>query len=180
MIQQFRTLLLLTAVCMLGSGCANLGATTPSVPQSVKGEHEELHAGLTRAINAGGETADAARRLERVLHPHFLKEEQYALPPLSLLPGLANGTVGADSPRAKAAIEMSDRLRAEYPQMLKEHAEVGAALERLIAAAGRENKPEVAEWARRLMAHARNEEEVLYPAAMLVGDYLKLKARLPE
>ena len=180
MIQPFAILLLLAAVFMLGSGCANLDATTPSVPKSVKAEHEDLHVGLANAMKTGGDTAKAARQLEQVLHPHFLKEEQYALPPLSLLPGLANGTVGADSPRAKAAIEMSDRLRAEYPQMLKEHGEVGAALERLIAAAGRENKPEVAEWARRLMAHAKNEEEVLYPAAMLVGEYLKLKARLPD
>jgi hypothetical protein len=180
MIQQFPILLVLTTVFLLSSGCANLGATTPSVPKSVKAEHEELHVGLANATKAGGETADAARQLEQVLHPHFLKEEQYALPPLGLLPRLASGQVSADSPEAKAAVEMADKLRAEYPQMLKEHGEVGAALQRLIAAAGRENKPEVAEWARRLMAHAKNEEEVLYPAAMLVGEYLKLKARLPD
>ena len=177
MFQLFGHLLLLMAALMLASGCA---AAAPSVPSSVKSEHGELHEGLARALNSGGETAEAARQLEHVLHPHFLKEEEYALPPLSLLPRLAQDQVDADSPEAKAAVEMADRLREQYPQMLQEHAQVASALRRLVAAAGRENKPEIAEWARRLMAHAKSEEEVLYPAAMLVGDYLKLKKKFHQ
>jgi len=51
-----------------------------------------------------------------------------------------------------------------------------AALEKLVAAARQEGKPEYALFADKLMLHAQNEEEVLYPAAILVGEYLKLRS----
>jgi hypothetical protein len=35
--------------------------------------------------------------------------------------------------------------------------------------------PEHARFAEKLMFHAQTEEEVLYPAAILVGEYLKVK-----
>jgi hypothetical protein len=52
---------------------------------------------------------------------------------------------------------------------------VVAALKNLIAAAEAEKKPEYARFAEKLMLHAQTEEEVLYPAAILVGEYLKLR-----
>jgi hypothetical protein len=63
----------------------------PKTPQSLKVEHEELHAQLAKAKNAGGATSEAAIIVARLLHPHFLKEEEYALPPLGLLPILVEG-----------------------------------------------------------------------------------------
>jgi hypothetical protein len=63
-------------------------------PQSLKVEHEELHGELAKAINAGGSTGEAARVVAKALHPHFMKEEEYALPPLGLLPALALGIKG--------------------------------------------------------------------------------------
>lgn len=53
--------------------------------------------------------------------------------------------------------------------MLQEHKAVVAALNNLVAAAEAENKPEHVEFAKKLMLHAQTEEEVLYPAAILVG-----------
>jgi hypothetical protein len=35
-----------------------------------------------------------------------------------------------------------------------------------------------ARFAEKLMLHAKTEEEVLYPAAILVGEYLKLKLEI--
>ena len=61
--------------------------------------------------------------------------------------------------------------------MLQEHKAVVAALNNLVAAAEAENKPEHVEFAKKLMLHAQTEEEVLYPAAILVGEYLKLKLK---
>ena len=65
-------------------------------PQSIDAEHEELHAELAKAVKAGGATGKAAKGVDCVLHPHFLKEEEYALPPLGLLPALASGTALPD------------------------------------------------------------------------------------
>jgi hemerythrin HHE cation binding domain-containing protein len=144
------------------------------IPESLKAEHLELHEELARAIKAGGRTAEAARAVEDVLHPHFLKEEEYALPPLGLLSSLAEGNV---TPEMRAVIAMTDKLKADLPHMLQEHRAIVAALERLSATAKQEGKTEHALFAEKLMMHARNEEEVLYPAAILVGEYLKMKLK---
>jgi len=65
------------------------------IPPSLKSEHEELHADLVRATKSGGRTGDAAKAVAKLMHPHFLKEEAYALPPLGLLPALAAGGIGS-------------------------------------------------------------------------------------
>jgi hypothetical protein len=144
------------------------------VPQSLKSEHDELHAQLARATKAGGRTGEAAQAVARIMHPHFEKEEEYALPPLSLLVDLANGKAERSM---SAVLKMTDQLAAELPRMLSEHKEIVAALETLIDAARAESKPEYIDFAEKLMAHAKTEEEVAYPTALLIGRYLK--AMLP-
>jgi len=142
------------------------------IPKSLKLEHEELHAELARATKAGGETGEAAKAVAGVLHNHFLREEEFALPPIGLLAALARGEVDEEM---RGVLVMTERLRAELPEMLREHQAVVAALEKLIAAAKKEKLPEHARFAEKLMLHAQTEEEVLYPAAILVGEYLKVK-----
>ena len=55
------------------------------IPTSLKVEHEELHAELVALTKAPGRVGEAARNVAALLHPHFVKEEKYALPPLGLL-----------------------------------------------------------------------------------------------
>jgi hypothetical protein len=55
------------------------------IPIAMKAEHNELHEALVHATKAGGQTgeaAKAAKAVAKVLHAHFVKEEEYALPPL--------------------------------------------------------------------------------------------------
>ncbi len=141
-------------------------------PQSLKVEHDELHAQLARAKKAGGTVGEAAKAVAEVLHPHFIREEEFALPPLSILPSIAAGRI---SPDIKTAAAMAERLKAEVGQMLQEHQEIVAALDGLKKAAKSEAKDEFARFADKLVLHAQTEEEVLYPASILVGEYLKLK-----
>jgi hypothetical protein len=56
-----------------------------------------------------------------------------------------------------------------------EQARIVEALGRLGDAAEREGNRQVAQFAEKLKLHAQTEEEVLYPAAIVVGDYLRLK-----
>ena len=144
----------------------------PKIPQPLKLEHEELHGELVRATKAGGKTADAAKAVAKVLHDHFVKEEEFALPPIGLLSVLAQGKADQEM---RSVLSMTDRLKGELPDMLREHKAVVTALKKLMAAAKKEKKPEHAHFAVKLMLHAKTEEEVLYPAAILVGEYLKLK-----
>ena len=143
------------------------------VPKSIKLEHEELHEDLEEATMESGSVGDAAKAVQEVLQPHFLKEEEFALPPLGLLSKLSNGQI---TPEMKDAIAMADRLRAELNQMLSEHREIVARLKTLTEAALKENKLEYVQFAEKLTLHAQTEEEVLYPAAILVGEYLKLQS----
>ena len=140
------------------------------VPESLGLEHKELHAELARAMTTGGRTAEHARTVANLLHQHFQKEEQYALPPLGLLAALAAGEI---HPEMRGVLEMTDKLEVELPEMLAEHEAIVLALRELLDAAKRENKPEATQFAEKLMSHARMEEEVTYPAARLVGRYIK-------
>lgn len=143
-----------------------------SIPEPLKAEHAELHAELEAAISAGGRVGDAAKEVAQRLHPHFIREEEFALPPLGLLASLAKGDV---EPGMASVLALTDKLEFELRDMLTEHKEIVAALGKLIAAAKVENKPEHARFAEKLTLHAQTEEEVLYPAALLIGRYVKLK-----
>jgi hypothetical protein len=144
------------------------------IPQSLKTDHEELHSALAKATTAGGHVGEAAKEVARLLHPHFVKEEEYAMPALGLLPLLAEGKVTSDMTKT---LTMTDKLKADLPEMLKEHKAIVGALKRLIVAAKAENKLEHAHFAERLILHAQTEEEVLYPASILIGEYLKLRLK---
>jgi len=150
------------------------GQTQLEVPGSIAAEHRELHEELRSAILSGGKTGNAAKIVEQHLSAHFEKEEAYALPQLGLLVPLAEGRV---LPEMKPAIELSDRLKADMPKMLEEHKRIVEALNALKEVAKTENKTQAISFAEHLSAHAQNEEQVMYPAAILVGEYLKLKLK---
>ena len=79
-----------------------------------------------------------------------------------------------------AVLKMTDKLEAELPTMLAEHEEIVAALHTLMDAAKAESKSEFVDFAEKLMAHARMEEEVSYPSALLIGRYIKEKLTGPK
>ena len=145
------------------------------IPAALKKEHEELHRELARATQSGGRAAEAAKAVAKLLHPHFVKEEEYALPPLGLLIALSTGKL---EPDMADVLKLTDRLEVELPRMLAEHKDIVTALKHLIEAATAEDKPEYAHFAEKLMTHALTEEEVSYPTALLVGRYIK--AVLPK
>ena len=75
----------------------------------------------------------------------------------------------------KAVLTMTDRLKADLPHMIEEHNGIVAALEHLIVVAEKENKPSIIQFAEKLKLHAKIEEQVLYPTAILIGEYLKIR-----
>lgn len=144
------------------------------VPSSIQEEHKHLHHQLDAAVAAGGKTAEKARAVADVLASHFEQEEAFAMPPLGLLQPLAQRR-SVDEAEVRQAIEMATRLRAEYDAMLNEHEAITEALQELAAAARQESKPEHAHFAEALIAHAQNEEQILYPTTLLIGEYLTLR-----
>ena len=142
------------------------------IPRSLKHEHGEMRASLEIAGKAIGKSGEAAREVARLLLPHFKKEEEFALPPLDALAVMAGGGLPEEP---KAIIDKADRLRHELAEMLREHTAIAKALEDLYETATGDARPELARFAKKLLLHAQMEEQIYYPAALLIGDYLKLK-----
>jgi iron-sulfur cluster repair protein YtfE (RIC family) len=153
-----------------------MAAEKIQIPKSIQSEHEAIHSLLIEATRAPGRVGAAAKVLAEVLHPHFLREEQIALPPLGLLAPLAAHTRLPDD-QASEALTMSDSLRRELPRMLEEHKRIRAAVDGLRQAARAEQTVKYEQLADQLSLHAQTEEEVLYPAAILVGDLIRATRR---
>lgn len=149
-------------------------ASGPRIPESMKVEHAAIHEGLERATNLPGAVGDRARALAEVLHPHFVREEEIALPPLGLLAPLSRGEF---DPSMRDVLPMTDALRAELPRMLEEHAVIAEAARALERTAREAGNAEVEALARQLQLHARSEEELFYPAAVLVGDLVRARSK---
>ena len=140
------------------------------IPKSVQAEHRELHTQLELGMQRNDAIGAAARGLGAVLHPHFVREEQIALPPLGALRRVAAGQLPGD---AELLLAMTDSLERELPRMLQEHRSIAAAVEKLRSAALAAGSEQWVRFAQQLTLHAQSEEEVYYPAAVLVGRVLR-------
>ena len=172
-------LAILLAVAALRPGRADGPAAPPDdgkdkplalkIPDSLRARHEAFHAEFVKATREGGKVGDAARAIEELGSAHFAKAKD-VLPPLGLLPQLAEGKV---TPEMGEAITMAEKLRDGLPQIRRDHRELVAGLKRLAEAANEEGKTDYVRFAERLTVHIQEEEEVLYPAVLLIGDYVK-------
>lgn len=144
------------------------------IPSSVRHEHEHIHEALVAATSAPGEVGEAARELAEILHPHFVREEQIALPPLGVLEALARGEYAS---WMRDVLPMTDSLALELPEMLREHEGIGAAAKRLEQVARAAGVTEVEQLAKALQQHAKSEEEIFYPAAILAGEVVRARGR---
>jgi len=133
-------------------------------------EHKELHDELRKATKIPGSVGKKAKRVAEILHSHFERENELAMPVIGIARELAEGRSSPDFPRA---LELSEKFKTEYERMLHEHKEIVGALAELEKAARRAKKPAVIEFARKLKAHAKTEEDLTYPAVLLVGKLLK-------
>jgi hypothetical protein len=147
-------------------------AAQVQIPKSLQVEHAAIHSALVEATKAPGRVGAAAKDLADVLHAHFVREEEIALPPLGLLAPLA----AKPRPEGMAEVlKMTDALKKELPRMLEEHKQIRAAVDKLRLAAREEKSPKFEQLADQLALHAQSEEEVFYPASLLVGEVIRAR-----
>ena len=137
--------------------------------------HQALQADIRDAVKLGGRTGQAAKLVARLIEPHYAKEEAFALPPLGLLPQLAEGTI---EPQMAAAVTLAIKLHEELPDLLAERHAIVGALEELMQAAEAEGHALLVGRAERLMLHEETEEQVSYPTAILIGKFLQLRLKV--
>lgn len=143
------------------------------VPHSVEAEHSAIQNELLALTLRQSAVGKAARALAALLEPHFEREEQIALPPLTLLQPLATRSAVVKPARMVA---LADSLQAELPRMLQEHKKIAAAVTQLEKAALAARDDRAIAFAYRLQLHALNEEEIMYPAAILVAEVVRGRA----
>ena len=141
------------------------------IPRALEIEHEAIHRDLKAIIGHKGKTGVAAERLADALHEHFEEEQEYAMPPLGVLKDVAAGKSG---PQIDRAMVLAEQLEREMPKMLAEHQIILERIEALRNAAREEQRDDAIRFADELQLHAQYEEEVLYPATIILGRYLDL------
>jgi hypothetical protein len=142
------------------------------VPDSLKSAHDSIHATLKRAMGEPGRIGEAARAVARILDGHALREEKFALRPLGLLKGLAKGELPPKF-ELDEVVRLTEGLQRELPTMLDEHRQIAAAVRLLAQVATGEGKLEYVALAGEWTAHAQLEEDVLYPAALVIGAFAR-------
>jgi hypothetical protein len=147
-------------------------AGKPAVPAAIKSEHEKLLNATGKIAQLTDSTGRAAAKLKELMLHHFKEEEDYVLPPLGCLPALTTGNLPAKS---NEVIALTEKLKTQLNHMSAEHQLIKAYMQEVIQAAATENHPEAIALEQELSKHATMEEEVLFPAAILVGEYLKIK-----
>ncbi|MGZ5191265.1 MAG: hemerythrin domain-containing protein [Flavisolibacter sp.] len=145
----------------------------PEVPSSIKKEHEYLLEKIHKITLFHDSTGLAAVKLNDLMQHHFKEEENLVLPPLGLLPLLTSGKLPEQS---KEVIQLCEKLKSQLSHLSVEHQLIKAYMDELMQAAANENHPEIIEFEKELQKHANTEEEVFFPTAILIGEYLKLKS----
>jgi iron-sulfur cluster repair protein YtfE (RIC family) len=143
------------------------------IPGSLKTEHESLYEGLNRAARVQGAVGDAAILAFKLFEPHIRKEEEFALPELDVLQPLARKEQSIQE--LSGVLKLCDKLQRQMAVLLEEHDLIRKPLQQLNDVAMKEEKPEYAALAKALIQHLDREEQILYPAAILVGEYVRLK-----
>ena len=145
----------------------------PDMPSSIKSEHDSLLARLHIITSFQDSTGFLAIKLLELMEHHFMEEENFVFPPLGLLPSLASGEIPEKS---EDVIQLSEKLKSQLTHMSVEHQLIKASMDELAQAAAKESHPEIIAFIHDVHKHATIEEEIYFPAAILVGEYLKVRA----
>ena len=143
------------------------------MPSSIKTEHDSLLARLQVITLFQDSTGIAAKKLLELMEHHFREEEDFVFPPLGLLPSLASGEI---SEKREEVIQLTEKLKSQLAHMSVEHQLIKTYMNDLEQAARKDNHAGIIAFIHDVNKHATIEEEIYFPAAILVGEYLKLLA----
>ena len=148
------TAIAMTAILLLAATVAGFAAAPATaqpaahageIPQSLRVEHDDTLEQLAVLARRHGPVGVEAGKAMVLFKKHLQREEEYILPPLTLLPLLADGKI---SPDMKWAIAMADRVKAEREQIFQEHTQITDAMNALAAAAQKTHDTAAFEFAR--------------------------------
>ena len=116
--------------------------------------------------------ADAAEKVLALLKAYIQRENEYILPPLTLLPALADGRV---TPDMKWAVAMADRVKADRELIYQEQAQIAQAMSGLLVVAEEQHDADAANMARSMVGESLMDLELIEPMVVTIGEYLRAK-----
>jgi hypothetical protein len=155
-----------------GSVVAQPAPHAGDIPQSLRVEHDHTLEQLGMLSGRKTPVGAEARKALVLFRQHLQREEEFILPPLTLLPQLADGKA---SPDMKWAIAMAERVKAEREKTYQQHTQITDAMNALAAAARKAHDTEALDFAQGAVADSLNDIELLEPMSIVIGDYLKAK-----
>lgn len=169
------TMVILAAVVacgLAGRAAAQSAPHAGDIPQATRMEHEDTLQQLGTLSRRSGAVGVEARKALALFKQHLQREEEFILPPLTLLSQLADGKI---SPDMKWAIAMADRVKAEREKTYQEHTQITDAMNALADAARKAHDAAALNFARAAVADSLTDLELIEPMSIVVGDYLKAK-----
>lgn len=170
-----RPLKIAIAALMFMAGFSILGNAEQGsfqVPQSIRLEHQQIISQLQHFAESKEPVASTAQKALAIVKEHYAKEEEFVLPPLSLLPRISKGEISKDM---EPAIAMADRTKASLTKFETDHIQITSLMNELIDAGKEKHMEELVHLATRIAGQSLNDIEVAQPATIMIGDYLRQK-----
>lgn len=149
--------------------------TSWNAPQSMRLQREQIVNRLASFAKREGAVGASASKALAVLREHYAREAAFVLPPLGLLPRIANNEATKDM---TPAIAMADRTRAALSELHNDHIQITSLMNELIAAGKNARDDELVHLATRIATQSLNDIEVVQPTTIMIGNYLR--QRLPK
>lgn len=156
----------------LGSAEAQTKQAEHLPPQSMIVSQQETMSQLKALSHRKGPVGPAARKVLALYEKHAAREREFIMPPLTLLPYIADGGV---TPDMAWALPMLDRVKAERAEILQEHENLTDALNALAVAGTKAHDPAARAFAESAAADTLNDMEIAEPTLLILGDMLHAK-----
>jgi hypothetical protein len=147
-------------------------AVTWLAPSSLHHEFQQIEADLESVTAVPGRLGATARQLVGLLETHFVRQQELVLPPLGLLLPLSRRAMSRDM---ATLLPLIDRLRDELPRLLDEHLKIARGFDELAGLARLARRPDLVRLSQDVGSYAVIREQIVYPAALVAGDLLRLK-----
>ncbi len=148
--------------------------TEHPLPRGLEIAQQETEAQLLVLSKHQAPVGPAAAHVLDLYRRHAVRERAFILPPLTLLPYLAEGKI---DPGMAWALPMLARTRAEKEAIFAEHTQIADALNALAQAGAKAHDLSTKEFAESALADDLGDLEVLEPTLALIEE--TLHARLP-
>jgi hemerythrin superfamily protein len=146
----------------------------PKIPQFILEEHTNFLSFIDSLTLQKDSTGIIALKLKEIMMHHFREEEDYVLPALGVLSLLARDSVPS---KPKEIILLTDKLKTQQHHIRAEHQLIGAFLKELLSVTNKEDRPAIEMFRKTVQRHAEDEETIYFPAAIVVGEHLKLRTK---